>query len=217
MFFFTSMNKSRQMIFLTVFYGTASLRPLSAVYNVNPLEKSSSHFRRPNMRAGFPALYPHCLTQPLHDAPFERRTYLSDHLRRAIRDAGLGDQERLKPHCMVFSRRRGTLQGYSLISNGNRHYRVALKRSVPCYMRFGRHLLRFYHDHHVKTCRKCGSANHLARDCTNTVCFNCDQLGHMSKDCPNGTLCCIFKHVDHMAIDCPLSWYRRPTLDRDEP
>lgn len=136
----------------------------------------------------------------IYDAPYE------------MPDSAI--EERLKPYCMVFSRRRGTVQGYSLISNGNRHYRVALKRSVPCYMRFGRHLLRFYHDHQVKTC---GSANHLARDCTNTVCFNCDQLGHMSKDCPNGMLCCICKHADHMAIDCPLSWYRRPTLDRDEP
>ena len=126
-------------------------------------------------------------------------------------------EEWLKPYCKVFTRRRGTVQGFSLISNGNWHYRVELRLSIPCYMRFGRHLLRFYHDNQVNTCRKCGSAEHLARECNNTVCFNCDQLGHMSKECPNEMLCCICKRADHMAIDCPLSWYRRPTLERDEP
>ena len=127
-------------------------------------------------------------------------------------------EERLRPYCHVFSRRRGKLQGYPLIANGTRHYRVSLNRSVPCYMRFGKHLLRFYHDRQPKTCRKCGSTEHLARDCNNTVCFNCDQTGHTARDCPTEMLCCICKGANHMAIDCRFSWYRRPTSpEPDDP
>ena len=121
-------------------------------------------------------------------------------------------EHRLKPFCSVFSRRRGKLQGYPDTYNGRRHYRVRLYRSVPCYLRFGRFQLRFYHDRQQKTCRRCGSKDHLARECENSVCFNCDSIGHVSRECEEPTRCCICKSIEHMAIDCPLSWYRRPAL-----
>uniref|UniRef100_A0A0B6ZS19 CCHC-type domain-containing protein n=1 Tax=Arion vulgaris TaxID=1028688 RepID=A0A0B6ZS19_9EUPU len=35
---------------------------------------------------------------------------------------------------------------------------------------------------------RCGSSDHLARDCPNgaskTQCYNCNQLGHIARDCP---------------------------------
>lgn len=121
-------------------------------------------------------------------------------------------EHRLRPYCTVYSRRRGRIQGYPDTCNGLRHFRISLHdRCVPCYLRFGKYQLRFYHDGQIKTCRKCGSSHHLARDCTNQVCFNCDERGHTAKDCESPMLCCICKSRDHKAIDCRFSWYRRPT------
>ena len=137
----------------------------------------------------------------IYDAPYE------------MPDAAI--EERLKPFCTVYSRRRGRLQGYSDVANGLRHFRVQLKSSVPCYLRFGKFQLRFLHDGQTKTCRKCGAADHIARDCANDFCFNCDSIGHVSKRCPEKRKCCICKSELHMAIDCPLSWYRRPASHRD--
>ena len=119
-------------------------------------------------------------------------------------------EHRLKPFCKVYSRRRGRVQGYPDACNGIRHYRVSLFRNVPCYLRFGRFQLRFYHDGQQKTCRKCGSPDHLARDCENSVCFNCDTIGHTAKECTEAMRCCICKSTGHKAVDCPLSWHRRP-------
>lgn len=48
-----------------------------------------------------------------------------------------------------------------------------------------------------------------------TVCFNCDQIGHVAKNCPEDMKCCICKSQQHKAIDCPLSWYRRPVTHRE--
>lgn len=137
----------------------------------------------------------------IYDAPYE----LSD-------DAF---EHRLRPFCKVFSRRRGRLQGFRDTCNGLRHYRVSLERSIPCYMRFGKFQLRFYHDNQTKTCRKCNSPRHLARECNNSFCFNCDTIGHMAKNCPKDMLCCICKSPEHKAIDCKLSWYQRPASYRD--
>ena len=121
-------------------------------------------------------------------------------------------KERLKPYCRVFSARRGKLQGYSDVFNGRRHLRVDIYAPIPCYLRFGKHQLRFSYTGQPKTCRKCGAADHIARDCGNTVCFNCDQIGHVSRDCTAKLLCCICKADTHMAVDCQHSWYRRPRL-----
>ena len=121
-------------------------------------------------------------------------------------------EHRLLPYCTVHTRRRGHFQGYPGTCNGLRHYQISLHdRCVPCYLRFGKYQLRFYHDGQIKTCRKCGSSSHLARDCTHQVCFNCNERGHTARDCEGPMLCCICKSRDHKAIDCRYLWYRRPT------
>lgn len=125
-------------------------------------------------------------------------------------------EHRLKPYCTVYTTRRGKLQGYPNVYNGMRHYRVELKSSVPCYLRFGKFQLRFYHDGQQKTCRRCGSLDHIARDCSNEICFNCDEIGHTARHCPEEMLCCICKGLGHKAIDCRLSWFRRPITHREE-
>lgn len=139
----------------------------------------------------------------IYDAPYE------------LPDVAI--EARLKPYVKkIHFKRRGRLQGYPDVLNGRRHYRVELKESVPCYLRFGKFQIRFYHDGQTKTCRKCGVSDHIAKDCDNSVCFNCDKIGHMAKECPEPMKCCICKSEKHRAIDCPLSWYRRPATHRED-
>ena len=167
------------------------------------LDNSAFFVRSYGYRRGYPA-HPAAgeLTfVTIYDAPFE------------MPDSAI--EERLKPYCTVYTRRMGKLQGHSDINNGLRHFRVELKSTIPCYLRFGKFQLRFYHDGQQKTCRRCGAADHIARDCANEVCFNCDEIGHQSKSCPQKMRCCICKSEEHLAIDCPLSWYRRPASHRD--
>ena len=135
----------------------------------------------------------------IHDPPFE------------LPDSAITN--RLAPCCRVYSSRLGKLQDYPDVYNGIRHYRVDLKKSVPCYLRFGRFQVRFYHNDQIKTCCKCGDSSHIARDCTNDFYFNCDGIGHISKYCPEKVRCCICKSQGHMAVDCEFSWYRRPVLN----
>ena len=131
----------------------------TAEYCTRFLEKSHFVIRRSN--------YTYTTTHPaqttltyltIYDAPYE------------MPDAAI--EERLKPYCIVHSRRRGKLQGYSNILNGLGHYRVEILNPVPCYLRFGKFQLRFYHDDQTKTCRRCGKSEHIAKNCENQVCFN---------------------------------------------
>ena len=78
------------------------------------------------------------------------------------------------------------------------------------FLRFGRRLVCIKHDGQVPTCRKCHQPGHVARLCTNVSCFNCDQLGPTFRDCPDILKCGISKEDGHYAVDCELSWWRRP-------
>ena len=98
---------------------------------------------------------------------------------------------------------------------GMRQYPVELYSNIPFYLRFGKFELRFSHVGQPKTCRKCRALDHIARDCSNDVCFNCDTIGHVSKSCPERMRCCVCKSEEHKAIDCPFSWHRHPTTHRD--
>jgi len=121
-------------------------------------------------------------------------------------------RERLSAYGRIYSIRRGKCQEYPDVFNGVRHLRMALFSDIPCFIRFGKFQVRVKYDNQPKTCRKCGSDGHLIKDCRNTICFNCDQIGHVSRDCPESSKCCICKDTSHYAIDCPHSWYKRPTL-----
>lgn len=72
-------------------------------------------------------------------------------------------EERLKPYCKVHYKCRGNLQRDVL--NGLRHYHIKLRRSVRCYLHFGKFQVRFYYNNQTKTCRKCRGASHVAKDC----------------------------------------------------
>ena len=126
-------------------------------------------------------------------------------------------KHRLSRYGNVRNIRRCGLQGYEGIQNGTRVVKMELRQSIPSFLRFGRRLARVKHDGQVSTCRKCHLPDHVARVCPNVVCFNCDQLGHTYRDCTEPNKCSICKEDGHYAVDCPLSWWRRPTSHRDEP
>ena len=94
---------------------------------------------------------------------------------------------------------------------------MELQQPIPSFLRFGRRLARVKHDGQVLACRKCHLPDHVACACPDVVCFNCDQLGHTYRDCTGPTKCRICKENGHYAVDCPLSWWRRPASHRDEP
>ena len=136
----------------------------------------------------------------VYDAPYE------------LPDSAI--EERLKPYGRIYSHCRGKCQGYPDVFNGVRHLRMALDDDIPCFLRFGRFQVRVKYENQPKTCRKCNSPDHLAKECTAVVCFNCDGTGHLSRSCPDGMRCCICKSKEHVAVDCIHSWYRRPqTID----
>lgn len=132
----------------------------------------------------------------VYDAPYE------------LPDSAI--EARLRPYGKIFAHRRGKFQGYPDVFNGVRHLRIALEDDIPCFLRFGRFQVRVKYENQPKTCRKCNSPDHIAKECTSTVCYNCDGLGHLNRDCPQGLRCCICKSEEHVAVDCVHSWYRRP-------
>ena len=117
--------------------------------------------------------------------------------------------ERLKPYGNVIACRRGMLPEYPGIFNGLRILQVQIVSPIPCFLRFGRLLLRFSYRGQPKTCRLCNSPDHLAQTCDSVVCFNCDQYGHVAKNCPNTVRCSVCKSALHLALHCPHSWSRR--------
>ena len=140
----------------------------------------------------------------IYDAPYE------------LLDEALS--HRLSHYGSVHGIRRCGLQGYDGIQSGTRVARMELSESIPSFMRFGRKLLRIKHEGQIPTCRKCHLPDHVARACPNVVCFNCDQLGHTFSDCTEDIKCSICKEDGHYAIDCRMSWWRRPALaDIDVP
>uniref|UniRef100_A0A668RH43 CCHC-type domain-containing protein n=1 Tax=Oreochromis aureus TaxID=47969 RepID=A0A668RH43_OREAU len=57
-----------------------------------------------------------------------------------------------------------------------------------------------------KTCRKCGSNDHLAMECVNVVCRNCKSGEHVIKDCPYPKNCNLCGKEDHTFRSCPQSY-----------
>lgn len=46
---------------------------------------------------------------------------------------------------------------------------MALEDSIPCFLRFGCFQVRVKYENQRKTCRKCNSPDHLAKECTSVA------------------------------------------------
>ena len=53
---------------------------------------------------------------------------------------------RLRNYGTVFSHRRGKLHDFRRVFNSLRHLRIDIHTPIPFFLRFGRFLLRVYHD-----------------------------------------------------------------------
>ena len=181
-------------------YGFVSVTFSTSEYRDLFLRKSSFIRRHRNSSST-------CTFVVVYDTPFE------------LSDEALA--HRLSRYGSVLGFRGCNLQGYEGIKNGTRVARMELSESIPSFLRFGRKLLRVKHEGQVPTCRKCHLPDHVAKVCPNVICFNCDQLGHTFSDCKEEIKCSICKEDGHYAIDCKLSWWRRPekvdTGDNDAP
>ena len=85
---------------------------------------------------------------------------------------------------------------------------MVIERPLPSFLRFGRRLVRPWHDGQVPTCRKCNHSGHVAKDCNEKICFNCEGHEHEAPDCTHALLCSICKKPNHWAQNCEYSWVR---------
>ena len=116
------------------------------------------------------------------------------------------------PYCKVVWHCQGTYKNQDGVLNGLRHFHVRIQFAVPSYLRFGKFLLRLYHDGQAPTCRHCNCSGHKAADFHKSVCFNCDGLGHMAREHIRLMYCCICKSGQHLARTCPFSRHREKDM-----
>ena len=100
-------------------------------------------------------------------------------------------ETRLAAYGSVLSVHCGKCQEMPDVFNSVRHVSMIRDRAIPCFLRFGRFQVRVKYEGQPKTCRHCGSEDHLLHECWNQICYNCDQPDHKSGDCPEDMRCCI--------------------------
>ena len=146
-------------------------------------EKSKFAFHRPDV----------VTSVVIHDAPCE------------LPDDAL--KHRLSFYGQVLKIYRRTHLGCH-VETGVRVARMVIEKPLPSFLRFGRRLVRTWHDGQVPTCRRCNRSGHVARNCNEKFCFNCEGHGHEAPDCTRALLCSICKRPNHWARNCEFSWSR---------
>lgn len=108
---------------------------------------------------------------------------------------------RLNYYGRVLSFRRDKIAQF--IENGVRTARMSLNRHIPSTINLAGEFLRIWYPNQPKTCRNCGSEDHLAKDCSSVRCFNCEQPGHSTQNCGEPPKCTVCRAEDHRLGDCP--------------
>ena len=112
---------------------------------------------------------------------------------------------RLSCYGQVLSFRRDLIaQG---VYNGVRTARMRLTRHIPSSIFVAGDILRVWYPTQPKTCRNCGSEDHMVKDCNSTRCHNCEEPGHSKTDCPELPLCTVCMSPEHDLITCPFVVY----------
>ena len=108
---------------------------------------------------------------------------------------------RLSHYGRVLSFRRDKFAQF--IENGVRTARMTLTRHIPSIVNLAGEIIRVWYPNQPKTCRNCGSMDHLVKDCSSVRCFNCECPGHRMEDCEEAPKCGVCKADDHQMADCP--------------
>lgn len=112
---------------------------------------------------------------------------------------------RLAYYGRVLSFRRDRL-GEGLF-NGVRTARMRLREHIPSSLTIVGDTVMFYYESQPRSCRKCGSKDHLANTCKTPRCLNCQESGHRREQCPEKELCNVCLEVNHRTAFCPFILY----------
>ena len=112
---------------------------------------------------------------------------------------------RLSHYGRVISFRRDRVA--DAILNGVRTARMTIERAIPAQTFIAGEFCRFWYPAQPKTCRKCGSEDHLAAACRSQRCFNCEQPGHRADQCDQPALCRVCLSDGHETASCPFVYY----------
>ena len=109
------------------------------------------------------------------------------------------------------------------VKTGAHRYYVKLKRDqtngslqhLPSTIQLGRIRGNVFYASQPKTCRKCGSNQHLAAACNNTHCRNCRSARHSTRDCDQPMKCNLCGASTHTYRTCPRSYANRAARQPD--
>ena len=95
---------------------------------------------------------------------------------------------------------------FPTIENGMRQFITEPKRhvTIPSSIRFGKAGFRISYYSQTKTCHKCHSTEHIARECPFDYCVLCNQSGHDESECDKRHYCTICKQKGHSYDFCHL-------------
>ena len=108
---------------------------------------------------------------------------------------------RLSTYGKVFSFRRDRVSDNLL--NGIRTAKMRLNKDIPSCIHIAGEFIRVWYPGQPKTCRRCGSHDHLAGKCDSFRCLNCELPGHRAVSCPSSVMCSVCLKPDHRFRDCP--------------
>ena len=94
---------------------------------------------------------------------------------------------RLSHYGRVISFRRDRVA--DTILNGVRTARMFIERPIPSQTFIAGEFACLWYPSQHKTCRKCGSEDHLAAVCKSQRCYNCERAGHRAEQCDMPALC----------------------------
>ena len=93
------------------------------------------------------------------------------------------------------------------ILSGVRTARMFIERPIPAQTFIAGKFMRFWYPSQPKTCRKCGSEDHLLAACKCQRCFNCERPGHCAEQCDMPAVCRVCLSDGHETSSCPFSYY----------
>ena len=112
---------------------------------------------------------------------------------------------RLSHYGRVISFRRDRVA--DTILNGVRTARMFIDRPIPSQTFIAGEFARLWYPSQPKTCRKCGSEDHLAAVCKSQRCYNCERPGHRAEQCDMLALCRVCLSDAHDISACRFVYY----------